>query len=157
MREDYKSNVDMIDHLECYFNGELNKTIQRLKRLVDREFNEDHYCTLNALNLRPGKSSNSSGHADFTSARAIQLADIQLSRKRLYKRHIELKKAIENHLSTYTQEEIKLLKAELGITESTKTEIIKNSSFSYTKARIKINEILNELNSIIGGAFNESN
>lgn len=157
MQEELTNHVDVADHLECYFNGDLERSIERLKRLVEMEFPEDYYCTVNAVNLTPGRSSNKSGHADYTASRAIHLADIRLTRKRIYRKHVELKEGIENQLEKYDQEVIELLKADLGLTKATKTEIVNAASFGYSKARRILDRVLNELSTVIRRTFDECN
>lgn len=155
MQEELTNHADVVSHLECYFNGDLESSIERLKRRAERDFPEDYYCTLNAVNIRPGKSSNNTGHADITAWRAIDLADMRLNRKRLYKKHIELKNVIEHQLQKYDQEVIDLLKADLKVIESTKTEIISAASFGYSKSRVILNRVYNKLNTVIRRVFDE--
>ncbi|OEG61873.1 MAG: hypothetical protein BHK79_07870 [Halanaerobium sp. MDAL1] len=155
MQEELTNHADVADHLKCYFSGELEKSIRRLKRLVEREFPEDYYCTVNAVNLTPGRSSNSTGHADFTASRAIHLADIRLTRKRIYKKHVELREGIKKQLEKYDQEVIDLLKADLGLIQATKTEIVSAASFGYSKSRVILSQVLKELSTVIRRIFDE--
>jgi len=142
-------------YLTYYFNGELDSIIDRLRRRKNQKFSDDCYCTLSGVMLRPGKSSNKSGHADITAARAIHLADISLSKERNFKRYSDLKEDIKKEVEKYDQRDLALLKADLGLTEYTKTELIKASSFSYTKAKKRLNEIFKAFDPIVRRAFGD--
>lgn len=142
-------------YLTYYFNGELDSIIERLKKRKNQKFSDDYYCTLSGVMLRPGRSRNKSGHADITAARAIHLADMSLTRERYFKRYSGLKKDIKRELNNYNQEELALLKADLGLAEFTKTELIKTSNFSRYRAKKRLNDIFEIFDPIIRRAVED--
>lgn len=142
-------------YLTYYFNGELDSIIDRLRKRKDETYPEDYYCTLSSVKMRSAMSANSSGTADLTAYRAVALADMRTNRIKHFQRYASLKNDMQQQLKNYDQEELTLLKAELGLTEATKTEIILSSSFSNYKAKKKINKIINDFDKIISSVFNE--
>jgi hypothetical protein len=141
-------------YLTYYFNGELDRIIERLRKRKNKEFTDNDYCTLNSIQINPARSTNRTGTADLTALRAVTIADIKLDRKRTYEKYLNLKNIIEKQLQKYDQEELLLLKADLGI-GCTKAEAIELVSFSYSRGRSKLERILAVLDSKIRGVFDE--
>lgn len=104
-----KLNIDIEELLIFYFNGELDKKIQKLKIKKHQKWPDNYYNTLNGVNYSGGSVSNTNHISDPTGQRATQLADMSRDKEELYNRYVKARKAIQAILEGLTSNEVDML------------------------------------------------